>query len=79
MQPGRNLTKGLTYGNHTSAQKFQVAVWENAVADVARGCAIVFPKEQAGQVEGLRVSPVRVVEEREKIRIINDMTFEHKV
>ena len=77
VRPGGNLTKELTYGKHSSAQKFQVAVWEKAVGDVASGRAIVFPKEQAGQVEGLRVSPVGVVEEREKIRIIHDLTREH--
>ena len=48
------------------------------MADVAGGRAIVFPKEQAGQIPGLRVSPIGVVEEREKIRVIHDMTFEHK-
>ena len=58
LRPGGNLTKELIYENNSSAQKFHVAVWEKAVADVASGRAIVFPKEQAGQVEGLRVSPV---------------------
>ena len=76
--PGGDLTKELEYGNHSSASTFDEAVWEKAVADVAWGRAIVFPKEQAGQVPGLRVSPIGVVEEREKIRIIHDMTFEHR-
>ena len=40
--------------------------------DVASGRAIVFPEEQAGQVQGLRVSPVGVVED------IHDMTFERR-
>ena len=44
---------------------------------MACGGGIGFPKEQTGQVPGLRVLPVGVVEEREKIRIIHDMTFEH--
>ena len=39
---------------------------EKAVADVACGKAIVVPKEQVGQVPGLRVSPVGIAEEREK-------------
>ena len=43
---GGNLTKELTYGNHSSAQKFHVAVWEEAVDDVASGRAIDFPKER---------------------------------
>ena len=45
---------------------------------MACGGGIGFPKEQTGQVPGLRVLPVGVVEEREKIRIIHDMTFEHR-
>ena len=76
--PGGDLAKELEYGNHSSANNFGEAVWKKAVADVACGRAIVFPKEQADQVPGLRVSPVGVVEEREKIRIIHDMTFEHR-
>ena len=51
-------------------------MWEKSVAEVAGGPAIVFPKEQAGQVQMLQVSSVAVVEEREKMRIIHDMTFE---
>ena len=78
VRPDGDLTKELTYGNRSSAQKFHVAAWEKEVAGVASGRAIVFPKEQAGKVEGWRVSPVRVVEEREKLRIIYDMTFEHR-
>ena len=78
VQPGGNLMKELTYGNHSSAQNFNVAVWEKAVEDVASGRAKFFPKEQAGQVEGLLVSPVGVVEEQEKIRVIHDITCEHR-
>ena len=48
------------------------------MADVAGGRAIFYPKEQAGQVPGLRVSPTGVGEERESITIIHDMTFEHR-
>ena len=51
---------------------------EKAVADVLSGRVIVLPKEQAVQVEGSLVSPVGVVEEREKMRIVNDMAFEHR-
>ena len=52
VQPGGDLTKELAYQNHPSAKKFHEAVWEKAVVDVAGGRAIVFPKEQAGQVPG---------------------------
>ena len=70
VRPGGKLTKKLEYGNHSSAPKRQVAVWEKAIADVASGRAIGFPKEQAGQVEGLRVSAIGVVEDWENVKII---------
>ena len=76
--PGGDLAKELAYENHSSAENIVEAVWDKAVVDVAGGRAIGFPEEQAGQVPGLRVSPVGVVEELEKIRIIHDMTFEHR-
>ena len=53
-------------------------MWEEAVADVVCGRVIGFPKEQAGQVPGLRVSSVAVVDKREKIRNMYDMTSEHR-
>ena len=62
--PGGDLAKELEYGNHSTANNFGEAVWEKAVAGVACGRAIVFPKERAGQIPGLRLSPVGVVEER---------------
>ena len=46
--------------------------------DIASGRAVVFPKGQAGQVQGLWVSPVGVVEERENILIIHDVIVEHR-
>ena len=52
VQPGEDLTKELAYEKHSSTKKFNEAVWEKADADVAGGRAIVFPKEQAGQVRG---------------------------
>ena len=56
--PGSYLTKELECEKHSSAEKLHLDEWQNAVADVARGRAIVFLKEQEGQVPGLRVSPV---------------------
>ena len=63
--PSGDLTKESAYENHSSAEKCNEEEWEKAAADVACGRAIGFPKEQAGQVPGLRVSPVGVVEECE--------------
>lgn len=75
--PGGDLTKELEYGNHPSAIDVDETGWEQVVADVAGGRAIGFPKEQAGQVLGLQVSLLGVVEEHENIRIVHDVTFEH--
>ena len=61
--PGGHLTKELEFENTSSAGKFHEEVCQKAVAEVACGREIVFPKEHAGQVPGLRVSPVWVVEE----------------
>lgn len=44
-------------------------------ADVALGKAIVFPVAQAKEIARLRVSPVRVIEEKKKLRVIHDFTF----
>ena len=46
--PGGDLAKELAYENHSSEGKIVEAVRDKAVADVAGGRAIVFPKEQAG-------------------------------
>ena len=74
--PGGHLTKELEFENTSSAGKFHEEVCQKAVAEVACGREIVFPKEHAGQVPGLRVSPAGVVEERENlIRIIHDKNY----
>ena len=66
--PGGDLTKVLAHENRSGVGKFDEIVWEKALADVEGGKAIVFPKQQAGQVPGLRVSPIGIVEEHKKIR-----------
>ena len=74
--PRGDLTQELAYGNHSSVQKFSDDVWGKRWR-TWRGAGRWFSqKKQAEQVPGLRVSPVGVVEEREKMRIIH-MTFEH--
>ena len=63
MRPGGDPTKELAHETRSSSQNFYGAVRESAVANVACGRATALPKEQAGQVPGLRMSPVGVVEE----------------
>ena len=42
--------------------------------DLVRGRALVFPLEQAEDIRGLWISPVGVVEGKDKRRIVHDMT-----
>ena len=50
--PGGDLAKELEYGNHSRANNFGVAAWEKAVADVACGRAIVFPRSRRSKFRG---------------------------
>lgn len=43
--------------------------------DVILGRTIVFAVTPAKEVVGLRLSPVGVVEEKEKMQVIHDLTF----
>ena len=72
---GGNLGSELAYGNHKNALKHRGEVLEKAAMDVSMGRTIVLPAAQAQEVEGLRISPVGVVEEREKLQVIDDLTF----
>ena len=63
---GGNLGSELAYGNHRRALKHRGEVLRKAATDVAMGRTIAFPAAQAHEVEGLRISPVGVVEERER-------------
>ena len=49
--------------------------WITQIAHLVRGRALVFLLEQAEGIRGLRISPVAVVEEKAKRRIVHDMTF----
>ena len=65
----------LAYGNHRSALKHRGEVLRKAATDVAMGRTIALPAAQAHEVEAMRISPVGVVEEREKLRVIHGLTF----
>ena len=72
---GGNLQSELENWNHRSALKYGEEVLNKATTDVAMGRTIVFPVTQAQEIKGLRISPVGVVEEKTKLRVMNDMTF----
>ena len=57
VRPGVDVTKELTHGNHSSAQKLHVAVWETPLQTL-RGAVLlfVFPKGTGG--EGRRIAGI---------------------
>ena len=75
IRTGGDLASELAYGNHRSAAKYGEEVIAKAAADVALGRAVVFPVTRAEDIVGLRISPLGVVEEKEKLRVIHDLTF----
>lgn len=46
------------------------------MSDVAAGRVMVLKVEDAERVQGLRLPPVGIVEEKETNRVIHDLTFE---
>ena len=67
---GGNLGSELAYENHRGALKHRGEVLRKAATDVAMGRTIVFPATQEHEVEGLPISSVGVVDEKEKLRVI---------
>ena len=72
--PGGDLDAELSYGNHPSVLPRQQQIREKIVADVLLGQAVVSDAEFIREVQGVRVSPLGVVDEP-KFRIIHDLTF----
>lgn len=70
------LRQELAHGNHRSARKYEGEVLRTAMTNVALSRAMVFKAEEVERTDGLHVSPVGVVEAKEKIRVIHDLTFE---
>jgi len=74
---GRDFREGVE-GNHRSADKEEMVMWEEIVRDVASAKAFVPPRSAALSIPGLRVSPVGGVTENrdKKKRQILDLTVE---
>lgn len=62
-----NLKNGLAFGNHGSVAKYGGEVRTKVATEVALGRAIVFPVTQAKEIVELRISPIGVVEGKEKL------------
>ena len=72
--PGGGLDAELSYGNHPCVLPHLQQILEKIVSDVLLGRAVVFDAEFIREVQGVRVSPLGVVD-KPKFRIIHDLTF----
>lgn len=75
---GGDFAKELAYRNRRSAERFSEEVWEQVTGGVATGRAIAFSVAQECGIIGLRVSPLGMVQERDKRCLNHDLTFETK-
>ena len=67
--------QAFQYGNHSSVQEHMSTVWEKLCEDVRRNRCLVFTREAAEKIVGLRIAPLGAVVTH-KVRIINDYSFD---
>lgn len=73
--PGGDVDGALENGNNTSASQHKDLIQNKIKEDARYGRAFVFPRAAAKRIPGLRVSPLGVVVNPKKARIINDLRF----
>lgn len=73
---GGNLESELEYRNHRNTVKYRGEVLKKLAMGMARGRTIWFLVTQALVIRGLRTSPVRVLEEKNKLWVTHDMAFD---
>ena len=71
---GGHLSEEVEYGNHSGVRGHAEEVAKKVVTDVVTGRALVFNANFIEEIQGIRLSPLSVVEEP-KFRIIHDLTF----
>ena len=67
--------QALQHGNHSCIQEHMSTVWEKLCEDIRRNRCLVFTREAAEKIVGLRVAPLGVVVTH-KIITINDYSFD---
>ena len=70
-----NPRQALQYGNQSSIQEHLFTVWKKLCEDVRRNRCLVFTREAAEKIVGLRVAPLGAVVTH-KVRVINDCSFD---
>ena len=73
--PGGDLDAALIYGNHSSASPHQQTLRKRLIEDLVHGRVVVLHKSAARKIKHLRVSPLAVVESKDKTRVILDLSF----
>ena len=68
-------TRAMQYGNHSTVAEHMDLVWKKLYEDIRRNRVLVFERESAASLKGLRVAPLGAVVTH-KVRIINDYSFE---
>ena len=56
-----DLTKAMQYGNHSAVVDHMDLVWEKVCEDIRRNRVLVFGRESAATLKGLRVAPLGAV------------------
>ena len=75
MCAGGNLDAKLAYVNHASVNAHRDEITDKIISDVVLGRSLMFDVKYIGDILGLRVSLLGVVEEPELI-IIHDLAFD---
>lgn len=78
VEGGAGVTAALRYHNHSSVGPHEDRLLTKIHEDVVYGRAWVFPRASAGQIPGMRLSPLGVVI-TSKLRVIHDLSFLHGI
>ena len=65
----------LRYGNHSSVDEHGLAVGQRLLTDISTGRVLVVPVSMSSVIPQLHVCPVFAVSQKDKVRIVHDLTY----
>lgn len=71
----QDLPARLSYGCHKSARIYAAHVDKKVAMDLVKGWAFAVPKSSWEYIPDLCISPVGAVCQKEKVRVVHDLTF----
>jgi hypothetical protein len=71
----QDLPARVAYGCHKSAKIYAVHVDKKVVTDIIKGWAFAVPRSSWEYIPNLYISPVGAVCQKEKVRVVHDLTF----